>query len=173
MRKNKLHIIPILIAVITIISVIPANAMEIPKESIPDNTPQAAIDIAEHYINVTLIKVRNGLGYADAKNETNRILFNAFLKNETGGYGYGLLTIIANNAIFEYRDLYLRPEKNAAYEEQVKILLADLIAAVENGTLYTYRQRYVVSEKKNCLVYFDEGVTSVAPFLHINRLCWI
>lgn len=139
MRKNKLHIIPILIAVITIISVIPANAMGIPKESIPDNTPQAAIDIAEYYINDTLIKVQNGLGYADAKNETNRILFNAFLKNETGGYGYGLLTIIANNAIFEYRDLYLRPEKYAAYEEQVKILLADLIAAVENGTM-TYQE---------------------------------
>lgn len=73
MRKNKLHIIPILIAVITIISAIPAKAMEIPKESIPDNTPQAAIDIAEHYINDTLIKVQNGLGYADAKNETNRM----------------------------------------------------------------------------------------------------
>lgn len=138
MRKNKLRIIPILILVITVISVIPAHATGIPRESIPDNTPQAAVDIAEGYIKDTLYKVQNGLGYADAKGETNRILFNAFLSNKTGGYSYGLLTIIANNAMFEYRDMYLRPTVYAEYEAQVKVLLADLITAVENGTM-TYK----------------------------------
>ena len=72
MRKNKLSIIPILILVITVISVIPAHATGIPRESIPDNTPQAAVDIAEGYIKDTLYKVQNGLGYADAKGETNK-----------------------------------------------------------------------------------------------------
>ena len=138
MRKNKLRIIPILIAVITVISVITAHATGIPRESLPDNTPQAAVDVAEGYIKDTLVKVQNGLGYADAKGETNRILFNAFLNNQTSGYSYGLLTIIANNAMFEYRDMYLRPDVYAAYEAQVKVLLADLITAVENGTM-TYK----------------------------------
>ena len=138
MKKNKLRIIPILIAVITVISVIPAHATGIPREAIPDNTPQAAVDVAESYIKDTLVKVQNGLGYADAKGETNRILFNAFLKNQTGGYSYGLLTIIANNAMFEYRDMYLRPDVYTACEAQVKVLLADLITAVETGAM-TYK----------------------------------
>lgn len=139
MRKSKLRIIPILIAVIMVISIMPAHATGISRESIPENTPQAAVDVAESYIKDTLAKVQNGLGYADAKAETNRILFNAFLSNKTGGYSYGLLTIIANNAMFEYRDMYLRPNVYAEYEAQVKILLADLITAVENGTM-TYKE---------------------------------
>ena len=134
MKKNKLCIIPILIAIVLAISVIPAHATVIPREAIPDCTPQTAVDVAESYIKDTLIKVQNGLGYADAKNETNRILFKAFLSNQTQGYSYGLLTVIANNATFEHRDMYLRPDVYAAYEAQVKVLLADLIKAVENGT---------------------------------------
>lgn len=112
--------------------------MGVPRESIPDNTPQTAVDVAEGYIKDTLVKVQNGLWYADAKAETNRILFKAFLNNQTEGYSYGLLTIIANNAIFEYRDMYLRPDVYAAYEAQVKILLADLIVAVKTGSM-TYK----------------------------------
>ena len=135
MRKILKSTIPILLVVFTIFSSISAQACYIPRESLPDNTPQVAVDIAEGYIKDTLVKVQNGLGYADAKNETNRVLFNAFLKNQTGGYSYGLLTIIANNAMFEYRDMYLRPDVYAAYEAQVKVLLADLITAVENGSM--------------------------------------
>ena len=134
MKKNKLCIIPILIAIVLAISVIPAHATVIPREAIPDGAPQTAVDVAESYIKDTLIKVQNGLGYADAKNETNRILFKAFLNNQTQGYSYGLLTVIANNATFEHRDMYLRPDVYAAYEAQVKVLLADLIKAVENGS---------------------------------------
>lgn len=135
MRKNKIRIISILMAVITVFSVIPAHAQTIPREAIPDNTPQQAVDVAEHYIKNTLIKVQNGMGYADAKGESNRILFKAFINKQTCGYSYGLLTIIANNAMFEYRDMYLRPQAYAAYEKQVKILLADLIKAVECGKI--------------------------------------
>lgn len=42
MRTKFRTIIPILIAVITAISVIPAYAEVIPRESLPENTPQAA-----------------------------------------------------------------------------------------------------------------------------------
>lgn len=146
MRTKFRTIIPILIAVITAISVIPAYAEVIPRESLPENTPQAAVDTAEALIGATLAKVESGMGYADARVETNRIIFGAFLNNQTNGYSYGLLTIIANNAIYEYRDLYLRSEYYSNAEEIVKIMLADLITAVENGTM-TYndakKQAYI------------------------------
>lgn len=135
MRTKFRTIIPILIAVITAISVIPAYAEVIPRESLPENTPQAAVDTAEVLIGATLAKVEYGMGYADARAETNRIIFEAFLSNQTNGYSYGLLTIIANNAIYEYRDMYLRPEYYRNAEEIVKIMITDLIASVENGTM--------------------------------------
>lgn len=146
MRTKFITIIPILIAVITAISVIPAYAEVIPRESLPENTPQAAVDTAEVLIGTTLSKVESGMGYADARAETNCIIFEAFLSNQTNGYSYGLLTIIANNAIYEYRDMYLRPEYYRNAEEIVKIMIADLIASVENGTM-TYddakKQAYI------------------------------
>ena len=146
MSKKFKVTIPMLIAVIMFLSGISAHAETIPRESIPRNTPQQAVDIAQELIGTTLDKVTAGLGYADAKAETNRIIFNAFLNNQTGGYSYGLLTIIANNAIFECRDLYLRPEYYKNAEEVVKVLLADIITDVENGVL-TYgdakKQAYI------------------------------
>ena len=138
MKTIKLHTMPILIATILAFSVIPTFASDIPREAVPDNTPQEVVDITECYIRDTLTKVQSGMGYADAKGETNRILFKAYLANQTGGYRYGLLKIIANNAIFEYRDMYLRPDVYAAYETYVKVLLADLITEVETG-VKTYK----------------------------------
>ena len=138
MKTIKLHTIPILIATILAFSALPTFASDIPREAVPDNTPQEVVDIAECYIRDTLTKVQSGMGYADAKGETNRILFKAILANQTGGYSYGLLKVIANNAIFEYRDMYLRPDVYAAYESYVKILLADLITEVETG-VKTYK----------------------------------
>ncbi len=42
-------------------------------------------------ISDTLTKVQSDMGYADAKGEINRILFKAYLANQTGGYSHGLL----------------------------------------------------------------------------------
>lgn len=146
MRNKFKVLIPILMAAITVLAAIPTHAEVIPREAVPYNTPQQAVDIAQGLIGATLDKVETGLGYADAKAESNRIIFNAFLNNQTGGYSYGLLTIIANNAIFEYRDIYLRPEYYANAGETVKVLLTDLLASVENGDL-TYsdakKQAYI------------------------------
>ena len=139
MKIMKLHIILILIATFLAFFVLPTFASDIPREAVPDNTPQIAVDIAKSYISDILTKVQSGMGYADAKGETNRILFKAYLANQTGGYSYGLLKVIANNAIFEYRDMYLRPDVYAAYEAQVKGLLADLIIDVESGNK-TYKE---------------------------------
>ena len=133
-KKFKVTIL-MLITVIMILSGISAYAETIPRESIPRNTPQQAVDVAQDLIENTLDKVVAGMGYADAKAETNRAIFNAFFNNQTCGYSYGLLTIVANNAIFECRDLYLRPEYYKNAEEVVKVLIADIITDVENGML--------------------------------------
>lgn len=146
MKKHIISIILILFAALTVLTGVPVSAEEIPREAIPYNTPQQAVDVAQKLIGATLDKVEDGLGYADAKAETNKIIFKAFLDKQTEGYSYGLLTIIANNAIFEYRDMYLRPEHYQKAEETVRVLLADLITAVENGSL-TYmdakKQAYI------------------------------
>lgn len=137
--KKTLKVLTLVLAAVLMTSfAVPAHANTIPREAIPDGTPQQAVDVAERLVADTLIKVQNGMGYADAKGETNRIIFKAFINNQTDGYSYGLLKVIANNAIFEYRDIYLRPEYYAQAEEKVKVIIAELITAVENGQMSYY-----------------------------------
>ena len=52
------------------------------------------------------------------------------MANQTNGNGYGILSPIAQNAI---RDMMLRPDVYAQAEEELKVLLADVITAVQNG----------------------------------------
>lgn len=118
-----------------------AQAVEVPRESVPIRAPQEAVVITQNLVGGVLDEVTNGLGYADAKNKTNSIIFNAVIAGNTSGYGYGVLTAIANNAIFEYRDVYLRPEYYASAEARVKALIADIITAVENGKDYEQARR--------------------------------
>ena len=61
---------------------------------------------------------------------------NAILTNEADSYGFAILSAIANNAIFEYRDMYLGPENYSRAEEQVRVLIADLIEQVKNSASY-------------------------------------
>ena len=75
------------------------------------------------------------MGYAEAKAKSNRIIFNAVISNQTNGNGFGILSAIANNAIFQYRDMYLRPEFYAENERKVKIIIADVITQYANGEL--------------------------------------
>ena len=76
------------------------------------------------------------MGYSDAKIKAHNTILNAVLANETDGYGFAILKAIANNAIFEYRDMYLRPEYYKQAEEQVRVLISDLIEQVKNGRNY-------------------------------------
>lgn len=52
-------------------------------------------------------KVQNGMGYSDAMAESNYIIFNAWLAGQTDGFAFGELAPIVNDAIFQYRDMYL------------------------------------------------------------------
>ena len=99
-----------LITIALISSAITVNAAPVPRESAPCNATEHQIVVAESYISEILDEVKNGLGFANAKAKSNRIFFNAWLNGQISGYSYGELTAIANNAIFQYRDMYLRPK---------------------------------------------------------------
>lgn len=129
----------LLILTILLSFTISAHAADIPRVSLPEKVTEDAVILTEELISEVLNKVSNlGLGYADAKSECSRIIFNEVIKGNTNGYGYGILTSIANNAIFQYRNMYLRPDYYVEIEKQVRVIIADLITAVENG--YDYNE---------------------------------
>ena len=130
-------IIICLIITMTITSTV--NAAEVPRESAPCNATNEAIVIVESFIGDILTEVQNGLGYADARAKSNRIFFNAWLNGQTNGYSYGELVDIANNAIWQYRDMYLRPDFYANNLENVRVIIAPVIEDYKSGKI-TYAE---------------------------------
>jgi hypothetical protein len=136
MKKSIISIISIVSVLITSFSV---NAAEAPRESAPCNAANEAIIIVESFIGDILTEVQNGLGYADARAKSNRIFFNAWLNGQTKGYSYGELVDIANAAIWQYRDMYLRPDFYANNLEKVKNIIAPVIEDYKSGKI-TYAE---------------------------------
>ena len=130
-------IIICLIITMTITSTV--NAAEVPRESAPCNATNEAIVIVESFIGDILTEVQNGLGYSDARAKSNRIFFDAFIKGQTNGYSYGELVDIANCAIWQYRDMYLRPDFYANNLEKVRIIIAPVIEDYKSGRI-TYAE---------------------------------
>ena len=130
-------IIICLIITMTITSTV--NAAEVPRESAPCNATNEAILVVECFIGNVLTEVQNGLGYADARAKSNRIFFDAFLKGQTNGYSYGELVNIANCAIWQYRDMYLRPDFYANNLEKVRAIIAPVIEDYKSGKI-TYAE---------------------------------
>ena len=126
-------IIICLIITMTITSTV--NAAEVPRESAPCNATNEAIVIVENFIGDILTEVQNGLGYADARAKSNRIFFNAWLNGQTNGYSYGELVDIANAAIWQYRDMYLRPDFYANNLEKVRVIIAPVIEDYKSGKI--------------------------------------
>ena len=126
-------IIMCLILAITITATV--NAAEVPRESAPCNATNEAIVIVESFIGDILTEVQNGLGYADARAKSNRIFFNAWLNGQTNGFSYGELVDIANNAIWQYRDMYLRPDFYANNLEKVRVIIAPVIEDYKSGKI--------------------------------------
>ena len=124
-----------LITLAMLTSIVTVNAAPVPRESAPCNATEHQITVAEKFISGVLDEVKNGMGYADARAKTNRIFFNAWINGQTSGYSYGELTAIANNAIFQYRDMYLRPNFYIENEEKVRMIIADIIAQYANGEI--------------------------------------
>lgn len=89
--------------------------------------------------------MQNGLGYADARAKSNRIFFNAWLNGQTNGYSYGELVDVANCAIWQYRDMYLRPDYNPDVE-YIKDPLARNIPSVDNS-LFILARKLILESK--------------------------
>ncbi len=136
MKKSIISIISIVSVLITSFSV---SAAEVPRESAPCNATNEAIIVVENFIGDILTEVQNGMGYADARAKSNRIFFNAWLNGQTNGYSYGELVDIANCAIWQYRDMYLRPDFYANNLEKVKIVIAPIIKDYKYGKI-TYTE---------------------------------
>ena len=109
------------------------------RESAPCNAANEAIVIVESFIGDILTEVQTGLGYADARAKSNRIFFNAWLNGQTNGYSYGELVDIANAAIWQYRDMYLRPDFYANNLEKVGAIIAPVIEDYKSGKI-TYAE---------------------------------
>lgn len=136
-RMRKLSMF--LIAISIMASAITANAAPVPRESAPCNASSESIVIVESFIGDILTEVQNGLGYADARAKSNRIFFNAWLNGQTNGYSYGELVGIANNAIWQHRDMYLRPDFYENNLEKVRVIIAPVIEDYKSGKI-TYAE---------------------------------
>ena len=126
-------IIMFLIITMTITSTV--NAAEVPRESAPCNATDEAIIFVESCIGDILTEVQNGLGYSDARAKSNRIFFDAFIKGQTNGYSYGELVDIANCAIWQYRDMYLRPDFYKDNLEKVRVIISPVIEDYKSGKI--------------------------------------
>ena len=129
----------IICLIITMLITSTVNAAEVPKESAPCNASNEAIIFVESFIGDILNEVQNGLGYADARAKSNRIFFNAWLNGQTNGYNYGELVDIANCAIWQYRDMYLRPDFYSNNLEKVRAIIAPVIEEYKSGKI-TYAE---------------------------------
>ena len=136
MKKSIISIISIVSILISSFSV---SAADVPREAAPGNASNEAIIIVESFVGDILTEVQNGLGYADARAKSNRIFFEAFLKGQTNGYSYGELVDIANAAIWQYRDMCLRPDFYANNLEKVRIIIAPVIEDYKSGKI-TYAE---------------------------------
>ncbi len=128
----------VILSVLTIFTTT-TYAAEVPRESAPCNAANEAIIVVESFIGDILTEVQNGLGYADARAKSNRIFFNAWLNGQTYGFSYGELVNIANNAIWQYRDMYLRPDFYVNNLEKVRAIIAPVIEDYKSGKI-TYAE---------------------------------
>lgn len=136
MKKSIISIISIVSVLLSSFSV---SVAEVLRESAPCDATNEAILVVECFIGDILTEVQNGLGYADARAKSNRIFFNAWLNGQTNGYSYGELVDIANCAIWQHRDMYLRPDFYANNLEKVRVIIAPVIEDYKSGKI-TYAE---------------------------------
>lgn len=157
----------ITIIAITLTVAATVNAAEIPLESVPCNATDESIVFTEKLISDILTEVQNGLGYADARNEANSRIFSAVISNQSNGYGYGLLSPIACNAIFQYKDMYLRPEYYAEKEIYICNLISDIVANYKNGVI-----DYKMAEKQSYIRILQSINPSFDPASCVGDFCY-
>lgn len=171
-------------AMLVMSSIITVRAADVPQESLPCYATYENVAVIENLIPDILDKVKGGLGYADAVNEANNRILKAVLEHKTNGYGYAILSEISSNAIYQYRDMYLRPDYYEKAEAVVYNLIADLIADTANGKDYeetrkeAYARIYMAESSAydpgSCYMtdfcYWDTPPTDYAKFTIARKL---
>ena len=111
------------------------SAAEISPESLPSNATFECMEYTESLISDILDKVQNGLGFSDARAEARRRFFVLVVSGQSNGYSFSQLSEIASNAIFQYRDMYLRPEFYNQNEDKVRQLISDVLEEYKFGRM--------------------------------------
>ena len=111
------------------------SAAEIPPESLSSNASFECMEYTESLILDILVKVQNGLGFSDAQAEARRRFFTLVVRGQSNGYSFSQLSEIASNAIFQYRDIYLRPEFYTQNEEKVRNIISDILKEYKLGRM--------------------------------------
>ena len=127
---KKLIVLLLMLTISTSVS-----AAEIPPESLPSNATFECMEYTESIISDVLVKVQNGLGFSDAQAEARRRFFTLVVNGQSDGYSFSQLSEIASNAIFQYRDMYLRPEFYSQNEDGVRSLISDVLEEYKLGRL--------------------------------------
>ena len=143
MKKSKKFVTLILTVTLSTSMTATAFATEIPRASAPLNATEEQIVIVENIISDILDDVAVGnSGYTEAAGEANTRIRKSVIAGETNGYGYGILSPIAQNAILDIRDMYLRPDFYINNIERVQTIIAPVIEDYKSGKI-TYRYRCV------------------------------
>ena len=129
----KKQIITLALTAALLVSGATANAAHIPRETAPENATEEQIQIAENLIGGYLDEIQAGAGYGMIASEADTKIYKAVLSDQTNGNGYAILSAISQNALRTCRDMYMRPEVYRLTEENLRVLLADILAEVENG----------------------------------------
>ena len=132
MKHTKLFTTILTVALSATITA-PAYAASIPRETAPINATEEQIQIVENLIGGYLDEINAGAGYGMLASEADTKIYKAVLADETNGNGYAILSAISQNALRTCRDMYMRPEVYQQTEENLRVLLADILAEVENG----------------------------------------
>ena len=127
---KKLIVLLLMLTISTSVS-----AAEIPPESLPSNATFECMDYTESFISDILVRVQNGLGFSDAQAEARRRFFTLVVNGKSNGYSFSQLSEIASNAIFQYRDMYLRPEFYTQNKDKVRSLISDVLEEYKLGRI--------------------------------------
>lgn len=111
------------------------SAAEIPPESLPSNATFECMEYTESLISDILDKVQNGLGFSDAQAQARQRFFNLVVSCQSNGYSFSQLSEVASNAIFQYRDMYLRPEFYNQNEDKVRNLISEVLEEYKCGRM--------------------------------------
>ncbi len=123
----------VLLSVLIILNSV--SAAEIPPESLPSNVTFECMEYTETLISDILDNVQNGLGFSDAQAQARRRFFILVVSGQSSGYSFSQLSEIASNAIFQYRDMYLRPEFYSQNEDKVRSIISDVLEEYRCGRM--------------------------------------